>query len=215
MSLLDKFFNLKSKITEKLDNHDFIIQTCKRCNVIENKNDNKFLVHPLKKALYNIINKMSDNNFIKIAKNFNKLINIFHNNEEHQRFILYHTLIQSLMDKKIYNLYIKLYCNNLDKPTLELFIDTCEILFYNYQKTKISLEEICIFYNLLYINKILNKSIIEIILNHLIENKNFLEACNFLKNKELQHYIKIIEKSFNGEKIPNILRFKIMNILEK
>lgn len=213
-----EFIKLKDIIKDKLDNHEFIMNVCNKItDTREIKMENKYEVHPLKKSIYNIINKISDKNINLSINNYKKLLNIFDINNSNEiiyfQYIIYITLNKALMDKKIYDIYIKLFLNCFDNKLKLIFIDICEIFFYNIEKTTITLLEICNFYNLLYQYKILNYEIINSMILKLFDEEKYLEVCSFFKNTEFNFYIDKIKEKFKEKKISNILRFKIMDVL--
>ncbi len=215
----NEFNELKDIIKDKLDNYEFIIRICNKItDTREIKMENKFEVHPLKKSIHNIINKISDKNINLSINNYKKLLNIFDINNPNEiiyfQYIIFTTLNKALMDKKINDIYIKLFLNCFDDKLKLIFIDTCEIFFYNIEKTTtITLLELCNFYNLLYQYKILNYEIINIMILKLFNEEKYLEVCCFLKNNEFNFYIDKIKENFKEKKISNILRFKIMDVL--
>ncbi len=207
----EDFIKYKNNYTNFHINYENIISVC-------NKNTGKKIynkvldTHPIIKSCCHILNKFSESNIKTTCDQFLRLINCLSKEDNfYTKYILNFLIIKSLIDKKYYNLYIILI-KEIYKYFPEDFLDMIEIVFYNHIQLKTSMLDITIFYNLLYSNNFINDKIVIQILNYLFENKFFLEMCNFLHHKEFENYIKDIQEFYKDTKIPNIIRFRILDL---
>lgn len=226
------FLSLRSKITEKLDNYEYIQKIC-NYNCIKNKRKvySWQETDPIEKSLKNILNKLSDTNFQQIFTDIHRLFKVlsletFQNENVNKekiyeiQYYICHTLIsRAIIDSKYLELYAKL-CKNItlfDKDNLHnILIKVCESIFY-YEIKKPSLSYFFKFLALLYNEGVITKDIMIYILNTLYTLDIYDKLCDVItlldKDEFKFHYNQMIKLSQN-KLLSNKIRFKIMDILE-
>jgi hypothetical protein len=223
----NELLEYKQKFTDKPENFDAIMSIFNKNSQSQSSfwKPNSVIVseeEKIKKNTFNILNKLTLDNFEKLQQS---LIKILQNTNTNMIKFFIQQMITKCINEKTYNsLYVDLYISLKNEIPYfhDFFLEILQEIYEN-----INNNGILVLIINLYKKQILNEYIIHNCLKQLFENQDYEKICILLSEcgKELNHekakeynkinyFNKLVAESLNTEKNGFRICFKIQDLLE-